>query len=190
MFISTSKTVRIFFCISASLFHWINKFLAFGEGCNARKTNSSSIICVCNATYCDTLPALKEISEGNYYLFTSTPEGLRHAKQTGQIIKNNQPESPYRITLNRTAVYQTILGFGGAFTDAAGINLKNLPEAAQEKLLQAYFSLDGAEYNLGRVPIGGVDFSTRGYTYADETKGSLDDFSLQYEDFNYKVMST
>lgn len=156
-------------------------------GCNARNTTSNSIICVCNATYCDILPPLKTICKSTYYIFTSTPEGHRHAKQTGHIIKNNQSEVPYQITLNRSVTHQTILGFGGAFTDSAGINLKSLPEAAQEKLLLAYYSSDGAEYNLGRVPIGGADFSTRGYTYADKTEGSIDDFSLQYEDFNYKV---
>lgn len=56
--------------------------------------------------------------------------------------------------------------------------------------MRSYFSADGAEYSLGRVPIGGADFSTRGYTYADETEGTIDGFALQDEDFNYKVIQT
>lgn len=84
--------------------------------------------------------------------------------------------------------HQTIFGFGGAFSDSAGYNIAQLPEAAQENLLRAYFSTDGAEYNLGRVPIGGTDFSIRGYTYADDdSNGTLDGFALQFEDYNYKV---
>lgn len=162
-------------------------FVVFGEACNARKTSSSSFICVCNSTYCDTLPALDEVAEGTYQLFTSTPEGLRLHKENGQFSEDLE-ESLYRITIDRSTTHQTILGFGGAFTDSAGINIKSLPESAQEKLLRSYFSSDGSEYNLGRVPAGGTDFSSRGYTYADETEDSIDDFSLQHEDFDYKVM--
>ena len=40
------------------------------------------------------------------------------------------------IALNRTKRYQTILGFGAAFTDAAGINIKNISIPTQENLIQ------------------------------------------------------
>lgn len=35
--------------------------------------------------------------------------------------------------------FQTIIGFGGAFTDAAGININSLSESTQANLLQSYF---------------------------------------------------
>ena len=38
---------------------------------------------------------------------------------------------------------QTIFGFGGAFTDAAGINIHKLPIGAQINLLKSYFSNKG-----------------------------------------------
>lgn len=46
---------------------------------------------------------------------------------------------------------------------------------------------------MGRVPIGGTDFSTRPYTYDDDVAnlGGLDanltNFALQPEDFKFKV---
>lgn len=43
----------------------------------------------------------------------------------------------------RNSTRQTINGFGGAFTDAAGINIASLPLAAQENLLQSYYSTEG-----------------------------------------------
>lgn len=55
--------------------------------------------------------------------------------------------------------YQTIRGFGGAFTEAAGYNLTRLPEAAQEEVLGAYFGRDGLRYNLGRTHINSCDFA-------------------------------
>lgn len=156
------------------------------EECNVRKTPSSSIVCVCNATYCDTLPALEELQEGTYQLFISSNDGLRLNKQKG-VFSEGVSNSSEKIAINRFKTYQVISGFGGAFTDSAGINIASLPEAAQEKLLRSYFSSDGAEYNMGRVPIGGTDFSARGYTYADEEDENIENFSLQHEDHVYKV---
>jgi len=39
--------------------------------------------------------------------------------------------------------YQSIVGFGGAFTDAATMNIAALSEAAQHHLLESYFSPKG-----------------------------------------------
>lgn len=56
------------------------------------------------------------------------------------------------------------------------------------KMRRSYFSKEGIEYNLGRVPIGGTDFSTRGYTYSDDNSdATLKGFKLTIEDFKYKV---
>ena len=38
---------------------------------------------------------------------------------------------------------QTIIGFGGAFTDAAGINIAKLSSGAQQNLISAYFGPEG-----------------------------------------------
>ena len=65
------------------------------------------------------------------------------------------------ISLDRDTKYQTILGFGGAFTDAAGINIAHLSNKTQETLVKAYYGEQGSEYGLGRVNIGGCDFSDR-----------------------------
>ena len=56
------------------------------------------------------------------------------------------------------------------------------------QIFRSYFSTDGIEYGLGRVPIGGSDFSTRAYTYDDfPGDGSLSNFSLTREDLFFKV---
>lgn len=54
---------------------------------------------------------------------------------------------------------------------------------------RSYFADEGIKYNIGRVPIGGTDFSTRKYTYADD-KGipDLNNFDLAIEDSEYKVL--
>ena len=92
------------------------------------------------------------------------------------------------IRLNKSVRYQEIFGFGGAFTDAAGINIAKLSQDAQTKLIESYYSDIGSEYNVGRINIGGCDFSDRPYTYCDtEGDTNLDTFSLAQDDTLYKI---
>lgn len=51
------------------------------------------------------------------------------------------------VEVNNSQIYQFILGFGGAFTDAAGINIKSLPVNLQEQLMLSYFSEKGTVEN-------------------------------------------
>ncbi|RZC35141.1 Glyco hydro 30 domain containing protein, partial [Asbolus verrucosus] len=52
----------------------------------------------------------------------------------------------------------------------------------------SYFSEDGLEYNLCRVPMGASDYSTHAYTYDDgETDEELTNFRLAPEDFQFKI---
>lgn len=88
------------------------------------------------------------------------------------------------IEIDRSETFQKINGFGGAFTDATGINVKSLSRETREKLLEAYFSQNGVQYSLCRVPMGATDFSIKPYTYHDS---KLEKFKLQPEDFVYKV---
>lgn len=52
---------------------------------------------------------------------------------------------------------------------------------------RAYFSEEGIEYNVGRIPMAASDFSTHPYTYHDEEDKTLSNFSLAPEDYKYKV---
>ena len=56
------------------------------------------------------------------------------------------------------------------------------------KIVSAYYGPNGLDYSIGRVNMGGCDFSVRPYTYAD-TEGdfNLDTFALQEEDLIHKV---
>lgn len=41
-----------------------------------------------------------------------------------------------KFSVNTETQYQKIVGYGAAFTDAAGINIKSLGESTQEHLLR------------------------------------------------------
>lgn len=127
---------------------------------------------------------MQKLAQGKYNLFVSNRDGLRVEKFEGQFKKDEFNPLTSKITINRNETYQDIIGFGASFTDSAGINIASLSEDLQESMMRSMFSEEGSEYSIARVPIGGTDFSPRGYTYQDDQNAS---FSLQHEDFKYKV---
>ncbi|GBP43697.1 Glucosylceramidase [Eumeta japonica] len=165
--------------------------VAADRPCAARAVDGQSVVCVCNATYCDSF-AHAPPDDGKYVTYTSTKDGLRFEKTTGDLEDASEIESSccsINLAINPDTQYQTIEGFGGAVTDAAGINWKSLSETAQDNLIQSYCSDSGLKYNILRVPIGGCDFSTRAYTLNDlpEDDKDLSNFTLAPEDINYKL---
>ena len=109
-----------------------------------------------------------------------------------EIIKSNQKEkwvkeeykpalfdtcSEIIIDLNKKD--QKILGFGGAFTDAAEVTYHSLSKEKQQEYIKAYFSKDGLNYNLGRYPLMSTDFSPEMYEYLSDE--NLCNFSIIYD---------
>ena len=76
--------------------------------------------------------------------------------------------------------FQEIIGFGGAFTESSGYSFSKLPEEKKQSFLKEYFSKDGLNYNMGRLPIGSSDFSLDSYSYCK--KKDLSDFSIENDE--------
>lgn len=74
-----------------------------------------------------------------------------------------------------------ILGFGGAFTEAAALNFHSLSKEGQSAVIELLFGKTGLGYTLGRTHINSCDFSVNSYSH-DDTDG---DFTL--EDFDTEV---
>lgn len=149
----------------------------------------SSFVCVCNATYCDTVLPPTLPPEGEYVLYSSGRDEGRFVKTQGSF-SGRVEGSPRSVEffLDTMTTYQTIQGWGGAFTDSAAFNILSLSPDAQDNLLRSYYSPEGLEYNLGRINMGGCDFSWRTYTYVDTPNDTaLDTFALEPEDLEYKI---
>ena len=63
--------------------------------------------------------------------------------------------------------YQTVEGFGGAFTDAAGYVFSLMPEALRRDLVNGYFGPEGLGYTMGRTSVDSCDFSCGMYASDD-----------------------
>ncbi|KAL8563546.1 hypothetical protein ACOMHN_060862 [Nucella lapillus] len=143
-------------------------------------------ICSHRGDYPFEVPTLPALASGTFAVYTSSQSGHRFSLTTGKVASNTSADVVVEVHKNKTR--QSIIGFGGAFTDAAGINIAGLPAAAQDKLIRAYFASDGLQYNIGRIPMASCDFSTHPYSY-DDVAGDLDlaHFALAPEDLKLKI---
>ena len=83
--------------------------------------------------------------------------------------------------------FQTFLGIGGAFTDAAAETWSKLPEEKQAELMNAYFDpAAGIGYSFGRTNMNSCDFSSDTYTYVEEGDKELKTFSIAHDE-KYKI---
>lgn len=85
------------------------------------------------------------------------------------------------IKLYSNICYQNILGFGGAFTEAAGYVYSQMNDSDKITFLKMYFSDNS--YNLGRLHIQSCDFALDNYCYDDNSKDTaLVEFSLKRDE--------
>ena len=94
----------------------------------------------------------------------------------------NTPESCENAVINLydDVVYQSVLGFGAAFTESAGYNYSLMGEKTKKELIRLYFDREtGIGYNFGRTPIHSCDFALDIYTYVQKGDLTLETFSIE-----------
>jgi glucosylceramidase len=75
---------------------------------------------------------------------------------------------PLKLDLRPELRFQTVRGFGGAFTEAGGWVLSRLSAAKQEQVLRGYFDpVTGLGYSLCRSHINSCDFCLDNYSCCD-----------------------
>ena len=97
-----------------------------------------------------------------------------------KITEFSEKENLVTITINPDEKFQIITGFGGSFTEASASLLNRLSKENRKKILDAYFSENGANYSLTRTHIASCDFSLSNYTYAKvENDLLLEHFTIE-----------
>lgn len=91
-----------------------------------------------------------------------------------------QGTTTLRLDLEKS--YQTFMGFGGAFTEAAAYTLAQIPDEDRKRVIESYFNKNtGLGYTLGRTHIHSCDFALENYTYVEENDVELKTFSIERE---------
>ncbi len=95
-----------------------------------------------------------------------------------QITEFNKEDVVSHISIDPSKKFQTITGFGGAFTESSAYLLNKLSKKNRDTIMRAYFGKDGANYSLCRTHMNSCDFSLNQYSYAPTEDIELKDFSV------------
>jgi glucosylceramidase len=107
---------------------------------------------------------------------------------TLQFVDFPQPlETQVCIFVDPTHTFQTMLGIGGALTDASAETFAKLSKDKQQEFLKAYYNAkDGIGYTLARTNINSCDFSSGSYSYVQDNDKDLKTFDVKH-DRQYKI---
>ena len=120
---------------------------------------------------------------------TARDTGQKLAETNGEQLADSEPitEKQDYIFVDPSKTFQTILGIGGALTDASAETFYKLPKEKRKEILTAYFDPEkGIGYSLGRTHIHSCDFSSESYTYVKDGDTNLDTFDISH-DLKYRV---
>lgn len=124
------------------------------------------------------------------HIFTTAKDtDLRLTRENDVFFKDGVTiaENKIFIFLDDTHTFQTMLGIGGAITDASAEVFAKLTPALQEKLLISYYdSINGIGYTLARTNIQSCDFSSESYSYVSDNDKNLKSFSI-WHDEKYRI---
>lgn len=165
--------------------------VAYAQSQCAVQEREYGLVCICNETYCDeiALHELDKISLDTAVVFTSNEAGLRMEPSIVKAgVAPNTSTTAVRIVPGKdTGDTQIMIGFGGAFTDAAAYVLSTVSEKTRAQVVKSYFSrTSGARYSLGRVHIGSADFSRASYSLMENVGAPFkltDDRGIPGEDY-------
>ena len=114
----------------------------------------------------------------NIYLTSkNTKSRIKKIPDSELFVDTNSKLKTLRINKNHHK--QSILGFGGAFTEASASIYDQLDSIKKNEIIEAYFGENGNKYNMGRTHINSCDFSLENYAHCDTEDKLLNDFSIE-----------
>lgn len=116
-------------------------------------------------------------------VYTSARDsGARLAKSSAAFTDRESWAENGLVCVEEDFQYQTVRGFGGAFTESAAVTWKKLPAAQRRRFAELCWDpRKGLGYTLGRVHVNSCDFSLGNWS-CDDTPGdfALADFSVAH----------
>jgi len=87
------------------------------------------------------------------------------------------------VEVNASKRFQSILGFGAAFTDASCYLFSRMESVQRRALIEEFFGPQGLQFSMGRTCIGSSDYSLSAYSYDDSATPDpeLKSFSIAHD---------
>ena len=118
-------------------------------------------------------------------VYTTADSTKLRLTQTDKLVfvASKQPlETEISVFVEPTKTFQTLLGIGGAITDASAEVFAKLSKEKQQEFLNAYYDKEkGIGYSLLRTTIHSSDFSSGSYMYIKEGDASLSTFTIDHD---------
>lgn len=123
-------------------------------------------------------------------IYTTADKTSYRISATGTAVFKSmgQPlETQICVFVDPTKTFQTILGIGGALTDASAETFYKLPSDKQKELMKAYYDPNtGIGYTLARTNIQSCDFSSESYSYVKDDDKDLKTFNVAHDE-KYRI---
>ena len=87
--------------------------------CISKDFGHGGTVCVCSDQFCDSFTSGEPLSAQEYAVYTTSKAGDRFNLTTGTFSKTlgvKSTETVIKLAVNKSVTFQSILGFGGAFT--------------------------------------------------------------------------
>ena len=129
------------------------------------------------------LSALSSDSPGGEIAVWTTSGSDRHAKQPPLSWTKSAVQGGDRIQVDPSREYQSVLGFGAAFTDAACFTLNRLDPAVRQELFRNLFDSSRLGLSVSRICIGSSDYSTKEFSYDEglDPDPEMKRFSIEHD---------
>jgi len=142
---------------------------------------------------CSTPPDTKQVSNQlkpaitvNAQVFTTAKDTTLRLTQTSDVTFADfgQPvETQVCVFVDPSKTFQTMVGVGGALTDASAEVFAKLSKETQKEFLTAYYDAKkGIGYNFARTNIASCDFSSDTYSYLADNDSLLTSFSVSHDE--------
>jgi len=102
------------------------------------------------------------------WILSARDSGARLTEQPAPL-PGGSIEGTSALWVDTSRRFQTIEGFGGAFTEAAAVTWQALPAPAREQfLIDCFDPVRGHGYTLGRVHMNSCDFALGNYAHVEQ----------------------
>ncbi|MCX6236877.1 MAG: glycoside hydrolase family 30 protein [Bacteroidia bacterium] len=143
-------------------------------GCNSKPTNKLAE------------QPIKPVNPIKAQIYVTAKDTTLRLTQTSEALFKDfgQPiETQVCVFVDPVKTFQTMIGIGGALTDASAEVFAKLSETAQKEFLTAYYDAEkGIGYNFARTNIASCDFSSDTYGYVADNDSLLTSFSVAHDE--------
>lgn len=114
--------------------------------------------------------------------FITQKSSNNYFKEAGiRPLKDNYGGGDCNVVVDTKQRFQKHMGFGAAFTEAAWRAVSVLFDGERKKVVDAYFSENGLNYNIARIPVHTTDFSVGHRTYVEYGDKELKTFDTSWD---------